>query len=267
MNKIAINMRGIHPTQSRPACLKDYQLYFAMKNGYAAAREAQGLEMHGVVHSISEKELAMLDVIEFLYVKELVEVVPYDGEKKLPAIKAYVYIFDPKMVEKYPEKFAENLPTERYIEILRQGAMYYGVDKTFQANHLENINVIPRKSINQLKTLKIADGALPEWTFEKMKEKDNEKEEIVFLSLNKKILRIDLLNLEEKNTKFIRIARGRELDFQLVSKYWYEPKYGVPTSADEMHDELRSYVEDVILEDVLVGEMINRYKAVALLSQ
>jgi gamma-glutamylcyclotransferase (GGCT)/AIG2-like uncharacterized protein YtfP len=77
-----------------------------MEGGFAAARQALGTEMHGVVHRITRQELDMLDKIEVWYIKDLVKVVPYDHEKKQPAVNAFVYVFDPNMIEKYPEKFA-----------------------------------------------------------------------------------------------------------------------------------------------------------------
>jgi gamma-glutamylcyclotransferase (GGCT)/AIG2-like uncharacterized protein YtfP len=104
---------------SRAACLQDYDFFFGMESGFAAARWELGSEMHGVVHRITRHELEMLDKIEGWYVKDLVEVVPYRFEQKLPSIKTFVYVFDQIMVEKYPENFAENPPKARYMEILQ----------------------------------------------------------------------------------------------------------------------------------------------------
>ena len=107
MNKTSISMREIFPQESRAACLKGYELFFGMSNGFAAAQQAQGGELHGVVHRISKKELAILDRIEVWYIRDLVEVVPYYGENKQPAVKAFVYVFDPAKVEKNPSQFAD----------------------------------------------------------------------------------------------------------------------------------------------------------------
>ena len=64
MNKVSLNIRGIHPTLSRPACLPGYELFFGMKDGFASVRRASGQELHGVLHRISSKELAKLDIME-----------------------------------------------------------------------------------------------------------------------------------------------------------------------------------------------------------
>eukprot|EP00091_Calanus_sinicus_P001464 TRINITY_DN11455_c0_g1_i1.p1 TRINITY_DN11455_c0_g1~~TRINITY_DN11455_c0_g1_i1.p1 ORF type:complete len:140 (+),score=30.70 TRINITY_DN11455_c0_g1_i1:137-556(+) len=121
MNKTSINMRGIFPQESRAACLKDYELFFGMANGFAAAKPKQGGELHGVVHQISMKELAILDKIEVWYIRDLVDVVPYNGDNQQPAIKAFVYVFDPAKVKNNPSEFAANPPKERYMDILLEG--------------------------------------------------------------------------------------------------------------------------------------------------
>ena len=79
MNKTSLAMRDLRPAKSRPAFLKDFELIFGTKGGMAAARPGLGCEMHGVVHRITKWELAGLDKIELLYVKEKVEVFVYDG--------------------------------------------------------------------------------------------------------------------------------------------------------------------------------------------
>lgn len=265
MNPMSLNMRGIHPLESRAACLKDYELFFGMDSGFAAARQDPGSEMHGVVHRLTRQELDMLDKIEFWYIKELVEVVPYTGEENLAPVEAFVYIFDPKMVEKYPEKFAKSPPSARYMEILQEGAKHFGLEKTFIENNLENIEIVPRKALTELRTFKIPEGFLPEWTFEKMQEKDKEDKEIVFFAIKKKIFRFNLTGVGE-NTHFIRKERGTHFAHQIASKYWYEPQYGVPTQVGDMQDELHSYVEDMVIESVLIGEIAKRWTIVATLN-
>ena len=76
MNLVSINMRGIYPLESRSACLHDYELFFGMESGFAAARRALCSEMNGVVHRITRQELDMLNKLEVWYVKDLVEVAP-----------------------------------------------------------------------------------------------------------------------------------------------------------------------------------------------
>ena len=154
-------------------------------------------------------------------------------EQKLPTVKAFVYAFDPIMVEKYPEKFAENPPKARYMEILQEGANYFSLDRRFvEIIHL-NIEIIPRKPLNELKRLKLPEGSLPAWNFQMMQENDKENKEIIFLALNNKIVRFDLNGITE-NIHFIRKDRGTHFAFQIASKYWYEPKYGVSKQVEDM---------------------------------
>ena len=87
MNKVSLNIRGVFSTESRPACLPDYELGFAMADGFAAARRASGKKLHGVLHRISRKEVAELDIIKFWYVKEKVHIKGHGTHQKFLLLK------------------------------------------------------------------------------------------------------------------------------------------------------------------------------------
>jgi len=262
MNKTSLNMRGIFPSESRAAGLKDYELFFGMANGFAAARHVPGSEMHGVLHRISREELDMLDRIEVWYIRDLVDVVPYNGDIKLPAVKAFVYVFDPKSVENNPEQFAENPPKERYLEILLEGAKYFGLDRTFIENNLENVKFVPRKPLSELRIFKLPEDSLPTWTFEEMKEKDEENVEIVYVALKNKIVRFDLTGVIE-HTHILKRDRGTRWAHEIASKYMYDPMFGVPRLVGDMTDEHHRYVEDMVLDSLIIGEVNKRWTVVA----
>ena len=119
------------------------------------------------------------------------------------------------------------------MEILQEGANYFSLDGTFVETKLE---IIPRKPLNKIKILNLPEGSSPEWNFQMMQENDKENKEIIFLALNNKIVRFDLNGITE-NTHFIRKDRGTNFAFQIASKYWYEPKYGVPKQVEDMEEE------------------------------
>ena len=270
MNKVSLNIRGVYPQESRPACLPDYELVFAMADGFAAARRAPGKKLHGVLHRISRKELAELDIIEFWYVKEKVLVLPYQGAwnaSKIPSVEANVYVFNPQFVSEDPEKFAENLPSERYLDILKEGAKQFGLDPAYIERFLTNSKCVPRKQMSELKCFSIpsCDIPLPKWSLEQVKEKDKQDEDIIYLALNDKVLRFDL-RLPVKYTKIVRINRGKQWAFQIVSNHRYDPHYGVPEKYEDMTQEHCLYVDDIVLSSYLVGELNKRWSIVALLT-
>ena len=46
-------------------------------------------------------------------------------------MSAVVYVLNNEIVKTDPERFSENPPGERYIDILKGGAEYYGLDVSF----------------------------------------------------------------------------------------------------------------------------------------
>jgi len=257
-------MRGIFPEKSRAACLKDYELFFGMENGFAAARQDPGNEMHGVVHRITKNELAILDKIEVWYERDLVEVTPYQGDELEKPVNAYVYVFIRDEVKANPDRFAPNPPQERYRDILLEGAQFHGVKQSFVESKIQNIKYVPRKSIETLRVFQVPSSSLPTWTLEIMSEKDKEDKNMIYVALKNKIIRFDLTNLTD-HTQILKRDRGTHWSFLVGSKYIYDPKYGVPASPKEMKDEHYKVVEDLILDSIIIGEISNRWEMVAFL--
>ena len=157
MNKTSLTMRELKPSKSRPAFLRDFELIFGMKYGMAAARPCPGQEIHGVVHRITKEELDKLDKIETWYVREKVEVSSYEEVKSkvTETLLAYVYVFNPELVSKDPELFNEFPPKERYMDILKEGAKHYGVDKEYVSKTLGAVKFEPRKVKSDLKSFDV----------------------------------------------------------------------------------------------------------------
>lgn len=153
MNPISLRMRGLNPVKSRPGILRDYELIFVMTNGMAAARKFDESKhndrkcIHGVLHRVSRPEMDILSKSESTYVIEknvIIETykckneqVETDGNKNKDyltnkddkeTVSAFVYVLNDEIVKTDPERFSENPPGERYIDILKGGAEYYGLD-------------------------------------------------------------------------------------------------------------------------------------------
>jgi len=271
MNKTSLTMRDLKPTKSRPACLKDFELIFGMNYGMAAARRSPGQEIHGVLHRITAEELVKLDKIETWYVREKVKVVTYEGEmsKDTEDAQAYVYVFNPELVAKDPDLFKEHPPKERYMEILKEGAKEYGVDKDYVSKTLETAKFVPRKPKTEMKAFKLPrkEGSdepivLPNWTMADMKQKDTEDPDRVFIALNQNILQLDISE-PCAHRGILQTSRGTQLAFIIAGKWIYDPKFGVPAIYENMTKDQCASVEDWFIEFFIVGDMEERWSIVA----
>ena len=157
MNPVSLKMRGLNPIKSRPGVLKRFELIFVMAHGMAAARRCKSSEfsiakeIHGVLHRVTRAEMDMLNKLESTYVvgeRVMVEVYKdkhlvtdregvkddsiacYDRHDDTieTSVEATVYVLNDELVSKDPKRFAQNPPSERYIEILKGGAMHYGLN-------------------------------------------------------------------------------------------------------------------------------------------
>ena len=156
MNPTSLKMRGLNPLKSRPGILRDYELIFVMAHGMAAARKVDSVpndskkSIHGVLHQVSRAEMDILSKSESTYVKEekvIIQTyrsvkdrtdsdVSKDMEKlsdinECEKVEALVYVLNNDIVATDPERFSENPPSERYIDILKDGAHYHGLDVIF----------------------------------------------------------------------------------------------------------------------------------------
>ena len=156
MNPISLRMRGLNPVKSRPGILRDYELIFVMTNGMAAARKFDASKhndrkcIHGVLHRVSRPEMDILSKSESTYVIEKIVTIDTYKRKNEPIetedkkneeqsrdedneekVSAVVYVLNNEIVKTDPERFSENPPGERYIDILKGGAEYYGLDVSF----------------------------------------------------------------------------------------------------------------------------------------
>lgn len=120
MNKVSINSRKIYPSESMPAEIIDFELTFFSKSGVACADAKPGDSFHGVVHKCTQEEMKILDGIEKSYDRIPSKAKLYDGK----IIDCTVYS-DPKGEIDHSNDMP---PTERYLQIMTEGAEHYGVN-------------------------------------------------------------------------------------------------------------------------------------------
>ena len=113
MNPVSLKGRNLHPIESNPAELLDYELGFFGAMGMAFAKPGKGKPFHGVLHKMTQKEMLILDKIEFVYTRTKAKAKLYDGTE----IDCTVYA-NPKPTDGRTSYDVNKPPTERYIDIM-----------------------------------------------------------------------------------------------------------------------------------------------------
>ena len=122
MNPVSLKNRQLVPKESKPAELLDHKLYFFGELGMAEAIPEKGSSFHGVLHRLDHETMARLDKIEMGYNRRTGSAKLYDGS----IVEATVYCRDGKERGAHVDK----APTQRYLEIMTQGAKHFGVKQS-----------------------------------------------------------------------------------------------------------------------------------------
>jgi len=138
--------RGIEPLESVAGCLPGYRLVFNapgvpwVEPAFANVEPRPGGEVHGVLHRMTAGQMARLDLFEgggMAYRHLDLEVRAYDGR----SLSARVY--------SAVRATAERNPSCRYLNLLREGARFHGLD----AAHVRMLEAHPCGSV-----VKVPDG-------------------------------------------------------------------------------------------------------------
>lgn len=89
----------------------------------AEALPSEGDSFHGVLHELHAEDLQVLDRVEFTYDRQNCTVLLYSGE----TVIATVYVLKAGLREQF---LVNNLPSERYMELLIEGCRHHGVDNS-----------------------------------------------------------------------------------------------------------------------------------------
>jgi len=138
-------------------------------------------------------------------------------------------------------------PSERYLDIIRRGAVYYGLKKEF-IEWLNGIKYVPRKEAKDFaRTADPPTNGL-ELTVEELAKYDGSNGSEVLASMNGKIIKFvgDLTQKDATQSYefFKKRYGGKEGTFQLA-RGLYDPKYAVATSYETMSEEHKASVEDM----------------------
>lgn len=121
-----LTRRGISAIESHAACLAGHRLVFEepgipfLEPAFASLREAEDEVTHGVLHRLSDRDLAALDRIEGIGYDRVAHVVDVPG---LGPIEASFY--------ESRETATGKRPSRRYVGLLVEGAREHGLPATW----------------------------------------------------------------------------------------------------------------------------------------
>jgi hypothetical protein len=154
MNLVGLKARNIKPKNSTPGEIQDFELIFYGAKGVAAAKPSPGKSFHGVLHKCTDSDMAVLDKIEATVSRTSAKAKLYDGS----IVDVTVYSNPPANTDRSGDK----PPTERYVDIMIQGAEMFGVKPEY-INKLKNMKKQPRPKVSEYRQHPIPDG-VPTWS-------------------------------------------------------------------------------------------------------
>lgn len=232
MNPVSLKLRNLNPIESRPAILLDFELIYYSTRGFAAAIYSPGKSFHGVLHKVTLEDMAVLDQMEAVYERLQGTTRLYDGSE----LKCTVYANpDPKFHGL--QKLEYHPPTERYVDIMCEGALHFGVSKEY-VEQLRSMDCQPRLKPDQYKKLEVDDN-LPVWDTKKLLEENGKDAEPLYTTINKKVIRL-VGDISKIMPNILKMAfMDKKLISEIVlAKMFYDPKYGFPS------DDIRDYCEE-----------------------
>ena len=235
MNPHSLKRRGLVPTESHPAILLDFRLYFFGTLGIAEAIPQEGDHFHGVIHRLNKDAIEALDKIERDYVQLAAKAKLYDGT--IHEVFCYG-----RTGEVARNKEIDFPPGERYIQIMVDGCRHFGVDQV-HIDYLLNHEQRPRPSPDEFKCV----GEIPEdgplYSMQQVQDMYNEGRAV--LTFQGKVLEFFC-----EEGKIVKEMRGFVADFSIhgelqVSQLAYDPKYGNAASLADCTREFAGYFEDI----------------------
>ena len=249
--------RDFVPIRSRPAKLIGFKLGFFTKMGMAEAiPSSPDSYMHGVLHQVTPQQMLQLDQIEMGYLRQTGTAIPYGCEKEEEYVTATVYCRDEEKIKQLKSRFSKNrksgaegkeeeeeeaeaIPTQRYIDLLAEGASHWGVDQEY-IDMIRNRKVRPRTDPADFRNIPPPTDSQ---NFDSIPE--DTPDEIHF-SLNGKIVCYTYPNdhMMYQMTRTTKSGRGPHIEMN-TARIIYDPKYGLPSTLDEFTKEHSAYIEDL----------------------
>lgn len=214
--------------------------------------------MHGVIHVIRPDEAERLDVIEAGYDKRYVKAVSYDGDQ----LDAFVYCRHDEKIQRGEEH--DNLPSERYIQILSEGAAHYGVDQEY-VDFLKSQPVEPRTKPIDYERFELPTGdACRVYTRKEIEAADGKDGRELLVTVNGKVLKATCDHTELIARRWI--DQNVNYSEPHLAQMLYEPMFGEPpTKLEDFTKAHCDYIEDFMLK--LLRKMDNPFACVGRFEQ
>ena len=239
MNIISITNRKIFPKESFPAEALDHILEFGGGMGMGIATPKEGESFHGVVHKVTESHMKLLDSIERGYVRKTIKCRKYDGTE----IEASIYTD----ADGNFDRSADKPPSERYINIMTDGARMFGVEQS-HIDWLTNHECVPRKDPADFNSHEVPEGDIPTWTNQELRDAK------MHYAINGKVIKREFLQNTPKDISgFKKNYEGKHVEIAL-QRLLYEPKYGIKDKIEDFEPEHRAHCEDTLLMVATMGK-------------
>lgn len=252
MNPVSLANRKIFPVKSQPAVLEEFALRFFPPMGFAEAvpKSAEEVdlsnsgiaEFHGVVHTVTAKEMDILDGVEgHLYRRRSAQAFLYNNGG---SISVTVYC----RKEEASPSGTTSLPQERYLDIMIEGARHFGVAESYikqlqtlpkeprpDPSDFLSFGIPPRDKIMTLDDIRLFDGI------------DGRP---VYVTVNGKVLEI-----LEKNPSKVGLTLSMRQKGHISFEAWvpqivYDPKYGIPPTVEACPPEYSALMEHMAVQRI-----------------
>ena len=241
MNKMSMKLRGLTPLHSVPGEILDYDIGFFGSGGMAVSFPSEGKSFHGVLHTMTSKDMLALDKIESVYDRTPCRVKLYDGQ-----ILSNCYVYGSDLLQSREV----SIPTERYLQLLITGAEEHGVKESY-IDYLKSLPFQPRTPPSEFLKVEIPSSLQGEdvvyWTEEQLQKGDGKGDNPLYFAINGKVMEyIGPRDLTASG--FYRFAinfsfpgKRHEVFF---CKLLYDPKYGAYDAIEDITEEHANCLED-----------------------
>lgn len=241
MNPVLLYLRELTPITSYPTRCSDYKLVFRGMAGMADTEACAGSKFHGIVHLLSQEQMARLVALELTYQRIVVNSINYQKQSQL------VYVYQMSMING-----PSNPPSERYLDVIVKGGEHFKVHQGYLDQLREQQDVIPRRQPHLFQSF----GDVPTDVFyseeELAKHNGSDPSLPMWISVNGKVLEYDGLSSEDdpnyeaqkRTFTFVKSRfAGREV-VPLMARYLYEPMYNLVSSDNDICEQQRAEIED-----------------------
>jgi hypothetical protein len=240
INPISLYLRDLTPLISYPARCSNHKRVFRGPGGMADIEACPEADFHGIVHLLSDEQMALLDGMELGYNRIVVNSINYQDQSHL------VYVYKMKT-----DTVSTNLPSERYLDIIIKGCEYYKVQPEYINRLKDEQAVIPRKQPHMFQSFTdIPSDAL--YSVEELAQHNGSDPSVpLWISINGKILEYSGLpavdhpdyEFQKRTSSMFKSRLGGREATHVMAKALYDPLYNLPLNENDLCEQHRAQIE------------------------